>query len=173
MKTFSTTFAFALLIALPIAAPAFAADTAKKPDAGKAAAVSVNEGDVKWGDAPPDLPKGAQMAVLHGDPSKKAPFTLRLKMPDGYKIPPHWHTKDEQLTILSGTFVLHMGDTMDAPASNLAASGYHFLPGKMHHAAEANGEVILQLDGVGPFDIHYLNPDDNPNPKPAKAPAKK
>ena len=90
-------------------------------------------------------------------------FAVRLKAPDGYKIPPHWHTKDEHLTILSGTFILHMGDTMDAPASNLSASGYHFLPGKMHHAAEAKGDVVLQLDGMGPFDIHYLNPADNPN----------
>jgi hypothetical protein len=165
MKTSSTMLAFTLLIAAPAA---FAAEKAKVLEA-KAPAVSVNEGDIQWGDAPPDLPKGAQMAVLHGDPSKKAPFTLRLKMPDGYKIPPHWHTKDEQLTILSGTFVLHMGDTMDAPASNLSASGYHFLPGKMHHAAEANGETILQLDGMGPFDIHYLDPADNPNPKTAAA----
>ena len=107
-------------------------------------------------------PKGAQLAVLHGDPFKKEVFSLRLKMPKGYKIPPHWHTNDEQLTILSGTFVLHMGDTMDAPAHELGAGAYHFLPGKMHHAAEVKSDVILQLDGMGPFDIHYLNPADNP-----------
>jgi hypothetical protein len=64
-----------------------------------------------------------------------------------------------------------MGDTMDAPASNLEAGAYHFLPGKMHHAAEAKGETTLQLDGMGPFDIHYLNPADNPNK--AAAPATK
>jgi len=135
--------------------------------------MSVNADEIKWGEAPPDLPKGAQIAVLHGDPSKKAPFTLRLKMPDAYKIPPHWHTRDEQLTILSGNFILHMGDTMDAPSTSLAAGGFHFLPGKMHHAAEANGETILQLDGMGPFDIHYLDPADNPNPKAAAATKKK
>jgi quercetin dioxygenase-like cupin family protein len=131
-------------------------------------AVTVMPGDIKWGDVPPDLPKGAQLAVLHGDPAKKAVFTLRLKMPKGYKIPPHWHTNDEQLTILSGTFVLHMGDTMDAPAHELGAGAYHFLPGKMHHAAQAKSDVILQLDGMGPFDIHYLNPADNPNKSAAK-----
>jgi len=155
---------FALLIA---AVPALAADAAKKADATKPAAMSVNADEVKWGDVPPDLPKGAQMAVLHGDPSKKAPFTLRLKLPDGYKIPPHWHTKDEQLTIVSGAFVLHMGDTMEAPGTVLTAGGFHFLPGKMHHAAEATDESVVQVDGMGPFDIHYLNPDDNPNPKTA------
>jgi len=165
MKTFSTMLALALLAATG----ALAADAAKKPDAAKGAAMSVNPDEIKWGPAPPDLPKGAEIAVLHGDPAKKAPFTLRLKLPDAYKIPPHWHTKDEQLTILSGNFVLHMGDTMEAPATSLAAGGFHFLPGKMHHAAEANGETIVQLDGIGPFDIHYLDPADNPNPKAAAA----
>jgi hypothetical protein len=171
MKISATLLAFAFLYA----APALAADAekkaepAKKSDAMKGEATSVNAAEVKFGPAPPDLPKGAELAVLHGDPGKPHPFTIRLKMPAGYKIPPHWHTKDEQLTILSGTFILHMGDTMDAPASNLTAGGYHFLPGKMHHAAETKGETILQLDGVGPFDIHYLNPADNPNPKPAAA----
>jgi quercetin dioxygenase-like cupin family protein len=142
----------------------------KKPAAatGKPEAVMINAADVKWGEAPPDFPKGAQMAVLYGDPSKEGPFTLRFKMPDGYKIMPHWHSQDEQLTVLSGTFILHMGDTMKAPAHNLEAGAFHFLPAKMHHAAEAKGEVVLQLHGNGPFDIHYLNPADNPNKAPAK-----
>jgi anti-sigma factor ChrR (cupin superfamily) len=165
MKTFRTTIALALLAA----APALAAD--KKTDAPKAEATMINAAEIKWGPAPPDVPAGGQMAVLHGDPSKKAPFTARLKMPAGYKIPPHWHSNDEQLTIISGAFVLHMGDTMDAPAHSLAAGGFHFLPGKMHHAAETKVETVVQIDGVGPFDIHYLNPADNPNK--AAAPAKK
>jgi quercetin dioxygenase-like cupin family protein len=164
MKIGSTTLVLTLLAAPTV----LAADAAKKTDAGKPDAISMNSAELKWGPAPPDLPKGAEMAVLHGDPAKKAPFTLRFKFPAGYKIPPHWHTKDEQLTILSGTLILHMGDTMEAPASTLSAGGYHFLPGKMHHAAETKGETTLQLDGSGPFDIHYLNASDNPNPAAAK-----
>ena len=160
MKTISTMIAFAFLTG----APGAAAGGDAKPDA-----MSVNPAEIKWADAPPDLPKGAEMAVLHGDPGKKAVYTLRLKLPAGYKIPPHWHTKDEQLTIVSGTFVLHMGDTMEAPATTLTAGGFHFLPGKMHHAAQATGETVVQVDGMGPFDIHYLNPADNPNPKAAAA----
>jgi hypothetical protein len=161
MKTSRPAIALVLLAAVA-AVPALVAD-AKKSDSATAEPTSMNAGDLKWGDAPPDLPKGAQLAVLHGDPAKSAPYTLRLKVPAGYKIPPHWHTKDEQLTILSGTFVLHMGDTMEAPATNLSAGGFHFLPGKMHHAAEAKADTVVQIDGVGPFDIHYLNPADNPN----------
>jgi quercetin dioxygenase-like cupin family protein len=159
MKTLSST----IVIALVAATPALAGELGAKP-AAKAEAISINPSEIKWGDPPPTLPKGAQMAVLHGDPSKKAPFTVRFKAPAGYKIPPHWHSKDEQLTILSGTFVLHMGDTMDAPAHELGAGSYHFLPAKMHHAAETKGpETVVQVDGMGPFDINYLNPADVPN----------
>jgi quercetin dioxygenase-like cupin family protein len=167
MKTVAITIPLVLLATTP----AFAADAAKKP--GKPEAFSVNPADMKWDAAPPDLPKGAEMVVLHGDPSKKAVFTARVKMPTGYKIPPHWHTRDEQLTIVSGSLVLHMGDTMEAPATTLAAGGFHFLPGKSHHAAETTEESIVQIDGMGPFDIHYLNASDNPNPKAAAAAAKK
>jgi hypothetical protein len=165
MKTLAHTIALALLAATP----AFAADAEKKAPPAKGEAISVTPADLKWGAAPPDLPKGAELAVLHGDPSKKAVFTLRLKLPAGYKIPPHWHTKDEQLTIISGDFILHMGDTMDAPATDLGPGSFHFLPGKMHHAAEVKGETVVQVDGTGPFDIHYLNPADNPNKPKAAA----
>lgn len=157
MKTVTATVA----VALVLTAPALAGDTAKKA-AAKDEAIFVNPGEIQWGDAPPSLPRGAKMAVLHGDPGKKAPFTVRFKAADGYQIPPHWHSKDEQLTIIMGTFVLHMGDTMDAPAHELTAGSYHFLPAKMHHAAKVKGETIVQVDGMGPFDIHYLKPADDP-----------
>jgi len=125
-------------------------------------AITLNASELKWGAAPPAFPKGANLAVLYGDPFKKGTYTVRLKMPNGYRIAPHWHTLDEQLTVLNGTLVLHMGDKMDSPAEDLEPGAYHFLPGKMHHAAEAKGEVVVQVSGPGPFDIHYLNPADDP-----------
>jgi quercetin dioxygenase-like cupin family protein len=158
-----TTAAAALLVSGMVLGTASAKQPEKKPDPGKTEPVFLNAGEIKWGDAPPDIPRGAQIAVLSGDPSKKVPFTMRFKMPAGYRIPAHWHSSDEHLTVLSGTFALHMGDTLDAPAHDLQPGAYHFLPGKMHHAAEAKGETILQVHGIGPFDIHYLNPADNPN----------
>jgi len=139
-----------------------AADAPKKSMRPKPAAVFMGADEIKWGEVPPALPKGAQIAVLHGDPFKKGPFTLRFKMPDGYRIPPHWHTQDEQLTILSGTFMLGMGDK-EGDAHALEAGAYHFLPGKAHHYAAAKGDTILELHGMGPFDIHYLNPADDPS----------
>ena len=158
MKALSLMIAVALLA---IAPSARAGDT-KKSAAGKPHAVTLDPDDLKWGAAPPTLPKGAQLAVLHGDPTKKGTFAVRLKMPDGYKLPPHWHTQDEQLTIVAGTLVMHTGDTMDAPAHDLGVGAFHFLPGKAHHAAEAKGETVVQINGQGPFDIHYLNPADDP-----------
>jgi mannose-6-phosphate isomerase-like protein (cupin superfamily) len=140
---------------------------------GKPEAVYLNAKDLKWAPGIPDLPKGLQMTVMFGDPSKAALYAARLKMPDGYKIPPHWHTQDEQLTIVEGTLVLHMGDSMKSEGHSLDVGGFHFLPGKMHHAAEAKGETIVQVQGMGPFDIHYLNAADNPNPKSAAAASKK
>jgi len=161
-----------LAVAICAAAPCFVAFAADAPKTShpKPKAVTINAADVTWGEAPPQFPKGGQLAALHGDPSQPMQFAIRFRMPDGYKIAPHWHTKDEQLTVLSGTLILHMGDTWDAPAHTLTADAYHFLPGKMHHAAQAQGEVVVEIHGIGPFDIHYLNPADDPT-APAGAPA--
>jgi hypothetical protein len=153
---------------LVLASAAYADDPAKEKTGLKGPAIFINSADLKWGPAPPDLPKGAQVAVLRGDPAKPEPFTIRLKAPSGYKIPPHWHSQDEELTILSGTLRLYMGDSMKAGAHKLDSNAFHFLPGKMHHSAEFQGETVVQISGTGPFDIHYINPADNPNPKSAK-----
>jgi Domain of unknown function (DUF4437) len=160
MKTMLWTGAFCAL-ALSIAAAAHdepAAKPAKKP-------VTILPADVKWGPAPPSLPKGAQVGVLRGDPSRKTYFVLRFKMPDAYRIPAHWHSNDEELTILAGTLTLGMGDKESGETHALEAGSYHFLPGKMHHFASAKGETVVEIHGYGPFDIHYLNPADDPTPK--------
>ncbi|HEX2649383.1 MAG TPA: cupin domain-containing protein [Burkholderiales bacterium] len=120
--------------------------------------VMLNPGDIKWGDAPPSLPKGAKLAVLNGDPSKPGPFTIRLKAPANYRIAPHWHSQTENLTIISGTLYLGMGDKADTKAAHaLKAGGYHYLPAKQHHYAFSKGPTIIQVSGEGPFDIHYVD----------------
>lgn len=163
MRNRISTLAFALLVFAP---PVFA-DEDMQHDATKA--ITLDTKDLKWGDPPPEIPKGAKLAVLFGDPTKSGAFTIRIKAPGGYKIAPHWHTNDEQLTVLSGTMVIHMGDTMKADPHRLVAGSFHFLPGKMHHAAETKGATVLQISGEGPFDIHYLNESDNPNKSPETA----
>jgi Cupin domain len=125
--------------------------------------VMINPSSIKWGDAPPSLPKGAKLAVLYGDPSKSGPFCMRLMVPAGYKIPPHWHTQAEAVTVISGTFYLGMGDKMDPAAAHvLMTGGFHYLPPKEHHFAFSKGPAVLQLNGDGPFDITYIDAADNP-----------
>ncbi len=122
----------------------------------------INKGQLKWGEAPPSLPKGAQVAVLQGDPGRPGPFTMRLSAPAGYKIAPHWHTQAEDLTVISGTFYLGMGDKAGSDAHALAPGGFHHLPAKAHHYAFAKGPTVVQVNGEGPFDINYLNAEDDP-----------
>lgn len=119
-------------------------------------------GSIKWSDAPPTLPKGAKIAVLQGDPGKDGRFVIRLLAPaGGSRIAPHWHTQDEQLTVISGMLYIGLGDKFSKRAARaLPRGGFHFLPGKEHHYAFTNGRTIVQINGNGPFDINYVNPAD-------------
>lgn len=118
---------------------------------------------VQWGPAPPVLPAGAQIAVLEGNPSEKGPITLRLRLPANYDIPAHWHSMDERVTVLSGTFHVGMGDKLDRRAGQvLEPGGFVSLPAKMRHFAWATTPTVVQISLDGPFDIFYVNPADNP-----------
>jgi quercetin dioxygenase-like cupin family protein len=124
-------------------------------------AVSVDA--VKWGPAPPMVPKGAQAAVLSGDPGKPGPFTLRLKMPAGFKIPAHSHPSYEAVTVISGDFNIGMGDKLDeSKPEKLKAGSFINLPEKMNHFAFATAESVVQINSEGPFAINYVNSADDP-----------
>ena len=119
--------------------------------------------DVQWKDGPASLPAGAKFAVLEGDPAKEGPFVMRLRLPDGYRIPPHWHPKVERVTVVSGTFNLGMGEKFDQSATReMPAGTFGFWPAGMRHFAWAKGETVLQLHGIGPWSITYVNPADDP-----------
>ena len=123
----------------------------------------INSKDVKWGPAPPVFPKGAQIAVLSGDPFKDGPYAVRLKLPTGYKIPAHNHPTTEYVTVISGTFNLGMGDKLDEMKGiRLTAGGWAEAPAKMNHYAWASSPSIVQVHGQGPFAITYVNPADDP-----------
>lgn len=128
--------------------------------------VFMNPPDIKWGPAPPTLPKGTKLSVLFGDPGKAGPFVMRLTAPAKMKIMPHWHTQTENLTVISGALYLGDGDKFDtAQAHALKAGGYHMLPGKAHHYAYTKTATVVQIHGDGPFDITYINPADDPSKK--------
>ena len=116
-----------------------------------------------WGPAPAVFPAGAQMAVIAGDPSKAAPFTVELKMPDGYRIPPHFHPTDETVTVKSGSFRVGMGDTPDlAKTKTMNPGDKGSLPAGEHHYAVAKGATVVSVSAMGPFAMTYVNPADDP-----------
>lgn len=121
---------------------------------------------VKWGPAPPSLPPGAEGAVLLGSPVKEGPFVLRLKFPAGFIVPPHRHSKDEVVTVISGRFVITAGEKVDrASMKALPAGSFFHLPAGMAHYGWAESESVVQLSGMGPFDVVYIDPKDDPRKK--------
>jgi quercetin dioxygenase-like cupin family protein len=119
--------------------------------------------ELNWRDGPASLPAGAKIAVLDGDPTKSGPFVMRIKLPDGYKIPPHTHPKPERVTVIAGSFHLGMGDRFDVKhAQELAAGTYGTWPVGMKHFVWVEGETIVQFHGDGPWTIEYLDPADDP-----------
>ena len=118
---------------------------------------------LKWGPAPPILPAGAEMAVVRGDPTKAGEFVVRMRFPDGYRIPPHTHPTTENVTVLEGMFSAGMGKTekpdsmrMLHPKDSIA------LPANQPHYARASGATMVQIRSMGPFALVYVNPADIP-----------
>ena len=123
-------------------------------------------GKLEWKDGPPSLPKGAKIAILEGDPSKEGPFVFRVKVPDGYQIPPHTHPKVERVTVIAGTFNIGMGEKFDKGATQaMPAGSYGFWQPDMKHFVWAKSETIVQFHGMGPWTITYVNPADDPRNK--------
>ena len=120
-------------------------------------------GDTRFGAPPPFLAPGATFAVLQGDPSASGEFTIRLNLPSGYIIAPHWHPTDENVTVISGTLIVGMGDEIvRGDATQLTAGGFITAPANMHHYAVAVGKTVVQVHGNGPFAITYIKAKDNP-----------
>jgi anti-sigma factor ChrR (cupin superfamily) len=87
-------------------------------------------------------------------------------MPDGYRIAPHWHPQRENVTVISGTFKVGMGDTFDKDKmGSFPAGSFAYLDPDMHHYAMASGEVIVQVHGSAPLQFNYVNPADDPSKK--------
>jgi uncharacterized RmlC-like cupin family protein len=122
---------------------------------------------VQYGPAPAFVPAGAQLAVLEGDPTASSgDYTVRLKMPAGYKIAPHWHPKRENVTVISGTFKVGMGDRFDESSmASFPAGSFAYLDPNMHHYAMSTGEVVVQIHGQSPVQFNYINPGDDPSKK--------
>ena len=123
---------------------------------------------IAWGPAPPFVAPGAQVAVLEGNPGgTTGDFTVRLKMPDGYRVAPHWHPNRENVTVISGNFKVGMGDHFDeTKMATFPAGSFAYLDPSMHHYAMASGgEVVVQVHGAAPLQFNYVNASDDPSKK--------
>ena len=118
---------------------------------------------IEWKAGPAALPPGAKMAVLEGDPSKEGWFAVRFQFPDGYHVAPHTHPKTERVTVISGVLHLATGESLDRnSAKGLPAGSFGYWPAGMKHAGWSEGETVIQLHGIGPWQIIYVNPADDP-----------
>jgi quercetin dioxygenase-like cupin family protein len=121
----------------------------------------------EWVDGPPPPPElkaqseaaigQSEVAIIQGDPTNEGvPFVIRIRSTLGTKLPPHWHSIDENIIVLSGVFCLGTGDKFDENACrDMPAGSYMVLPKGMHHFAVAKGDVI-QVHSIGPFKIYWV-----------------
>lgn len=146
---------------------AVSVSNAQEPKAAAAAHLMMNSAELVWGAAPPALPVGASAVVIAGNPAEPGPFTLRLKVPAGYTIAPHYHPTTEHVTVLSGVFSMGTGDAYDAKAlHDLSVGGISVMPAETRHFAHSKGGAIVQVHGNGPFILTYVNPADDPRKAP-------
>lgn len=118
---------------------------------------------IEWKTGPESLPKGAKMIALKGDMKKPELFAARFQFPAGYKIPPHFHPQDENITVISGALYLGPQETFEEGAAEMLPTGaFSSMPAGMKHFAFTKEETVIQLNGQGPWDITYLNPKDDP-----------
>lgn len=120
--------------------------------------------DLKWQDTP-SLP-GAKISVLEGPMTEAKPFIARIKMPANFKIAPHWHPAIEHVTVISGAFAMGTGEKWDDKAMHTLAPGdVMIMQPKTPHYAMAKGETVVQIHGVGPWSVNYVNAADDPAKK--------
>jgi len=153
---YSLPIKYSLCVLLTTGLIAFNLYAAEEKQASTGLAIPASE--IQWKDAP-GMPKGIQIVILNGDLTKAEPYTMRLKFPDGTVIPAHWHTNDEETTVISGTLHTGLGDTVDkANSKELPVGSYSLVPGMAHHYVWSSGETIIQNNGMGPRDTHFVNP---------------
>lgn len=139
------------LAALLVAAPVVAGTTVP------AGTIQARGAALEWRAASPTMPAGAQVAVLEGNPQVRGLFTIRLKVPAGARIAPHWHPRDERVTVLSGTVLVGFGDRVDETATaRFGAGDFYVNPARSHHYVLFPAASVVQITGEGPWELHRL-----------------
>jgi quercetin dioxygenase-like cupin family protein len=119
--------------------------------------LQVQPESIEWRTGNPSLPAGTQIAVLEGDPKAAGLFTIRLKVPAGARLAPHWHPREERVTVLSGLVLVGFGDAIDeAAARRFGGGAFYVNPPRSHHFVLFPQDSLVQITGVGPWEVHFL-----------------
>jgi len=151
-----------------IAAAFAVAGYSQEKKEGDSAHKIVRFADLKW----TGIMKGCDLAPVSGDPNGDGtPFVIRIRCTDGAKIPAHWHPTDENVTVLKGTFLVGMGETFDeSKLQTMSVGNFISMPKEMRHFGLIKGDTIVQVHGLGPFKVNWVNPSEvQPPDPPAKA----
>lgn len=163
MKKFPLAVLFGVAASCAPAATSGTSSTAPSPAVSAAVTPVLLPPGVQWGPGPASLPAGARAAVIEGDPTKEGLFTMRVWLPNDYRIPPHSHTAFEHITVITGVFHVGMGNTFTmAGVDELRQGAFKVIAPGMAHYVHTVGETVVQLHGVGPWRLTYVNPADDP-----------
>jgi quercetin dioxygenase-like cupin family protein len=118
----------------------------------------IHSGDLKWN----PIIRGCDIAMVEGDMNAEGQqFVLRFRCADGAITPAHWHPTDEYITVLKGAFLVGMGEKFDeSKLQTMNPGNFLLVPKEMRHFGMAKGEMILQVHGMGPFKVNWVNPAD-------------
>lgn len=134
------------------------------PAAAQSDDVLIEAGEFEYAAGPASIPDGAEYSVLYGNPGEDGLFAMRLRLPGGYHIAPHSHTQPEVVTVISGSFLVGMGEEADRDAATRLEPGsfFAFQPGHAHYAYTGDEETVIQLNSTGPWTITYADPANDP-----------
>jgi quercetin dioxygenase-like cupin family protein len=135
-----------LVLSMFLLSVASAQDASKEP----ALANTFKDSRLKWGPCPAFIPKGCEIAVLHGDPAKNNADVF-FKVPANFEIPRHWHSSAERMVLVSGK--LEVAYDGQKPVV-LRPGMYAYGPAKLPHKAFcAKGEpCVLFIAFESPID---------------------
>jgi quercetin dioxygenase-like cupin family protein len=118
--------------------------------------VQVQGDSAAWTAGPPTLPAGTQIMVLEGNPAQQGFFTMRVWIPAGARLQPHSHPQDERVTIFSGLVRVGFGETFDeARMASFGPGSFYINPAGSRHYVWVVEETVMQITGMGPWEIHY------------------
>jgi len=127
--------------------------------AAPAGTIQLQPDSIAWTSGSPAMPPGTQVAVLEGDPKAARFFTIRLKVPAGSRLAPHWHPRDERVTVISGMVAVGFGEVIDEQAvTRFGPGAFYINPASSRHYVLFVEDSVVQVTGIGPWEVNFLKP---------------